>query len=197
MCMWIGSVNVCALYIFVHVCLRVRCECKLVVGCRPRCWLMVYGQVIYDLSVAGREGDMRLSPQINKRCSEAHITSPLHVCERTDWAPALFFIIYLVFSNSSQLSAGMLPILLSKCIFFYSPLILTNFPLCPLFSYHVPSNPFSPCSSSTSACLCFAPSLSRELGTLTCQPSFTGIRCEIDLMENPAATVNLGGRAAD
>lgn len=71
MCMWIGPVHVCVLYIFVHVCLRVRCECKLVVGCRPRCRLMVYGQVIYDLSVAGREGggDTRLSPQINKHCS--------------------------------------------------------------------------------------------------------------------------------
>lgn len=37
------------------------------------------------------------------------------------------------------------------------------------------------------------PSLSRELGTFTCQPSFTGIWCEIDLTENHAATVNLGG----
>lgn len=81
------------------------------VRCRPWCRLMAYRQVIYDLSVAGREkGDTRLSPQINKRCSGAHITSTLHVCKTTDLALAFFF---------SELSPG-LHILLSSVIFFYS-----------------------------------------------------------------------------
>lgn len=91
--MRIGPVNVCT----VHICTCVfacEIECKLVVCCRPRCRLMVYRQVIYDLSVAGsKEGDTRLSQQINKRCSGASITSPLHVCERTDSAPALFCLL--------------------------------------------------------------------------------------------------------
>lgn len=77
-------------------------ECKLVVSCHPWCGLMAYRQVIYDLSVAGRkEGDTRLSLQINKRCSGAHIISPLHVCERTNLAPALFFI-YLLSSQTAH-----------------------------------------------------------------------------------------------
>lgn len=104
MCMWVGPVNVCLPVCSVHICTCVfacEIECKLVVSCRPQCRLMPYRQVIYDLSVAGREkGDTRLSLQINKRCSGAHITSPLHVCKRTDLAPAL----YLFFCVLKQLS---------------------------------------------------------------------------------------------
>lgn len=74
----------------------------------------------------GREkGDTRLSPQINKRCSGAHVTSPLHVCERTDLALSLFYL-FFVFSNSSQLSVCLL-ILLSLFLFFHSLQISTSF----------------------------------------------------------------------
>lgn len=43
----------------------------------------------------------------------------------------------------------------------------------------------------------FYPLSQRGARDLTCQPSFTGIWCEIDLTESPAAAVNLGRRAAD
>lgn len=105
LCMWIGPV--CRSVCTVHICTCVfacEIECKLVVSCRPQCRLMPYRQVIYDLSVAGREkGDTQLSLLINKRCSGPHITSPLHVCERTDLAVALVF--YFYFLSFRQLSA--------------------------------------------------------------------------------------------
>lgn len=85
-------VLLCVLYIFVHAGLR-EMVCKLKVRCRPQCRLMLFRQVIYDLSVAGSEkGDVWLSLQINKYCSVAHITSPLHVCERPDLAPDFYDI---------------------------------------------------------------------------------------------------------
>lgn len=84
-------VSVCT----VHICTCVfacEIECRLVVSCRPQCRLMPYRQVIYDLSLAGREtGDTRLSLLINKPSYGAHITSPRHVCEGTDLALALLF----------------------------------------------------------------------------------------------------------
>lgn len=118
--MWVGPVNVCASVCTVHICTCVfvcEIECKLVVSCRPRCRLMACRQVIYDLSVAGRErGDTRLSPQINKRCSGATSPHPLHVCERTDLAPTRFYLFISVFSNSPPPSSGRV-ILLSSFIF--------------------------------------------------------------------------------
>lgn len=110
-------VHVCVSVCTVHICTCVfacEIECKLVVSCRPRCRLMAYRQVIYDLSVAGREKcDTRLSPQINKRCSGAHMTSPLHVCEIT-----FYYYLCLLFCFSPVFSCCFLQ-------FFY--FILTPF----------------------------------------------------------------------
>lgn len=89
-------VCMCTLYIFLHVYFVCEIERRLVVSCRRRSRLMVYRQVIYDLLVAGsKEGDVRLSQQINKLCSGGHIASTLHVCDRAGWGPAL-----LVFTKS-------------------------------------------------------------------------------------------------
>lgn len=136
-CVPVCTVHICT---FVFAC---ESECKLAVSCRPRCRLMVYRQVIYDLSVAGREkGDTRLSPQINKRCSGAHITSPLHVCERNRFTSRSFLFIFCLLK---QLAAGLL-ILLSSFPFFYSLHFNTFFSSCPSFITVYPptlSCPFS------------------------------------------------------
>lgn len=82
-CVWTGPfVCLYVLYIFLYVYFVCQIERELVVSCQTTI-LMVYRQVIYDLSVAGSvEGDVRLPQQINKLCSGNHIASTLHVYER-------------------------------------------------------------------------------------------------------------------
>lgn len=135
---------VCVYSTYLYAC---EIECKRVVSCRPQCRLMAYRQVIYDLSVAGREkGDTRLSPQINKRCSGAHITSPLHVCERTDLALALFYF-FLFFCLLKQLLAFCLSSHLAFfCSFLSFSTYFTTFFLCAplLISCNPPPFPLPP-----------------------------------------------------